>query len=213
MAWNTGSRSPGELLITRSTSDVAVCCSSASDSSRVRCCSASNNRTFPDRNHRLISERLQQRNLALRELSSVGSCNRDRSNWVAIKQQRHCHDASIGYRLGEIQGTVGGIRLYVRDLGDSAVQYRTADSRVLARWPRKYPPKDFQPFNAQTMTASKVQDIAVKPHHEGELATAQPHRSLGNCVEHRLDVGRRARNDAQHLGGRGLLLQRLGKVP
>jgi hypothetical protein len=57
----------------------------------------------------LIRERLQQRNLALGELSSVGSCKRDRSNGVAVKQQRHCHDASIGYRLGENQGTVGGI--------------------------------------------------------------------------------------------------------
>ena len=28
IVWNTGSRSPGELEITRSTSDVAVCCSS-----------------------------------------------------------------------------------------------------------------------------------------------------------------------------------------
>ena len=40
------SSSPGELEMTRSTSDVAVCCSSDSVSSRVRCCSASNNRTF-----------------------------------------------------------------------------------------------------------------------------------------------------------------------
>ena len=29
IAWNTGSSSPGELLMTCSTSDVAVCCSSA----------------------------------------------------------------------------------------------------------------------------------------------------------------------------------------
>src|SRR5262249_43773269 len=43
MAWNTGSRSPGELEMTRNTSEVAVCCSSASErwsrasaSSRVR---------------------------------------------------------------------------------------------------------------------------------------------------------------------------------
>src|SRR5215472_7520019 len=43
MVWNTGSKSPGELEMTRSTSEVAVCCSSASErcprasaSSRVR---------------------------------------------------------------------------------------------------------------------------------------------------------------------------------
>jgi hypothetical protein len=36
IVWNTGVSSPGELEMTRSTSEVAVCCSSASDSSRVR---------------------------------------------------------------------------------------------------------------------------------------------------------------------------------
>ena len=46
MARNTGSSSLGELEMTCSTSEVAVCCSSASVSSRVRCCSASNSRTF-----------------------------------------------------------------------------------------------------------------------------------------------------------------------
>ena len=38
--------SAGELEMTRKTSEVAVCCSSDSASSRVRCCSASNNRAF-----------------------------------------------------------------------------------------------------------------------------------------------------------------------
>jgi hypothetical protein len=42
----------------------------------------------------LISEGLQQRNLALGERSGVGSCNRDRPNGVAVKQQWHYHDAS-----------------------------------------------------------------------------------------------------------------------
>ena len=46
MARNTGSSSLGEREMTPSTSDVAVCCSSDSASSRVRCCSASNKRTF-----------------------------------------------------------------------------------------------------------------------------------------------------------------------
>jgi hypothetical protein len=36
VASNTGCNSPGELEMTRSTSEVAVCCSSASASSRVR---------------------------------------------------------------------------------------------------------------------------------------------------------------------------------
>jgi hypothetical protein len=46
IAWKTDSNSPGELEMTPSTSDVAVCCSSASLSSRVRACTSSNSRTF-----------------------------------------------------------------------------------------------------------------------------------------------------------------------
>ena len=45
MAWNTGSSSPGELLMTLSTSEVAVCCSSDSLKSSVRWRSPSS-RTF-----------------------------------------------------------------------------------------------------------------------------------------------------------------------
>jgi hypothetical protein len=46
IAWNTGSSSPGELEMTLSTSEVAVCRSRDSVSSRVRACTWSNNRTF-----------------------------------------------------------------------------------------------------------------------------------------------------------------------
>src|SRR5262245_60460701 len=46
MELKTGSSLPGELEMTFSTSEVAVCCSSDSESSRVRACTSSNNQTF-----------------------------------------------------------------------------------------------------------------------------------------------------------------------
>ena len=46
MAWNTGSSSPGELEMTLSTSDVAVCCSSDSVRSSVRWRSSLSSRVF-----------------------------------------------------------------------------------------------------------------------------------------------------------------------
>ena len=42
----TGCKSPGELLMTLSTSDVAVCCSSDSVRSSVRWCSSLSSRAF-----------------------------------------------------------------------------------------------------------------------------------------------------------------------
>src|SRR5262249_16829913 len=47
---------------------------------------------------------------------------------------------------------------------------------------------------------------------EGKLALAQPHGAFGDGIEYRLQVGRRSRDDAQHLGRRSLLLQRLGEL-
>ncbi len=45
-----------------------------------------------------------------------------------------------------------------------------------------------------------------------ELGLAQSCGTTGDRLEHRLHVGRRATDDLQHLGGRGLLLQRLAEI-
>ena len=55
----------------------------------------------------------------------------------------------------------------------------------------------------------KVEKLAVKPVHKAELGFAESRRALGNHVEHRLDISRRATDDPQHLRGCRLLLQRL----
>ena len=44
------------------------------------------------------------------------------------------------------------------------------------------------------------------------LGLAKRVRRLDDRVEHRLQVDRRAADDLQDLGGRGLLLQRLGQL-
>src|SRR5262249_5791665 len=53
---------------------------------------------------------------------------------------------------------------------------------------------------------------AIKPEHEGELAATQFHCALRDRIEHRLDIRRRAGNDAQYLRRGGLLLQRFSEV-
>ena len=68
MVWNTGSRSPGELEMTLSTSEVAVCCSSDSASSRMRVCTCSAAARF-DSDHGLIGEGRDQLDLLV--VSSV----------------------------------------------------------------------------------------------------------------------------------------------
>ena len=45
-----------------------------------------------------------------------------------------------------------------------------------------------------------------------ELGLADARRVLQHGLEHRLQFARRTGDDLQHLGGRGLLLQRLGEI-
>ena len=44
------------------------------------------------------------------------------------------------------------------------------------------------------------------------VSLAQPRRSLDHCLEHRREIAGRGIDDAQHLGRRGLLLQRLARL-
>ena len=160
---------------------------------------------------RLLSEGLQQRNLALGEQSGGSPCNRDPTDGIAVTQQRHSHDTSIGRHLCEAQAGIAGLCLHVGDLGNGAMQYRAAGGGVLAWRPRQHPLKDFQSFSAQTVATGEMDELAVEPHHEGELAATQPHRAFSDRVEHRLDVSRRARDDPQNIAGRRLVLERLGQ--
>ena len=57
-----------------------------------------------------------------------------------------------------------------------------------------------------------AQHVALDPEDEHVGRAAQLSRALGHRVQHRLDVRRRAGDDAQDLGGRRLLLERLGQL-
>jgi hypothetical protein len=56
-----------------------------------------------------------------------------------------------------------------------------------------------------------MDQLAVEMEDGGDPSPAQPNRARGDCVEDRLDIGRRVRKDTQDLAGRGLLLQYLGQ--
>ena len=57
-----------------------------------------------------------------------------------------------------------------------------------------------------------MKQLAVESRHDADVGVAELLGPLADDVEDRLDVGRRARDDAQDLAGRGLLLEGLGEV-
>jgi hypothetical protein len=57
-----------------------------------------------------------------------------------------------------------------------------------------------------------VEGISVVQIERAELGTADAGCLLEDSLKHGLQLARRARDDAQHLGGRRLLLQRFGEL-
>jgi len=99
--------------------------------------------------------------------------------------------------------------LQVSDVDRPPFQYRSAVDHTADQWDDE-PAKG--PVGDRAVVSDEAESIVVQPEDRGVRRLAQPSRALGHGVEHRLDVGRRAADDAQDLARRRLLLQRLGEV-
>ena len=58
-----------------------------------------------------------------------------------------------------------------------------------------------------------MDDISAPEVHCNEIGADKPGRGRGEGVEHRLQIERRAADDLEHVGGRGLLGERLLDLP
>src|SRR6266478_5625679 len=67
-------------------------------------------------------------------------------------------------------------------------------------------------FGGDVVPGNMLDQLAIELKEPAEEATAEPDGALRNRVEHRLNVGRRAGDDAQDLAGGRLLLQALGHL-
>ncbi len=97
--------------------------------------------------------------------------------------------------------------------GDAARQHGPAGRGATIKRPRPMVPYSVHPFGAGSRYRHEMEQRAVKREHVRRVGVAQFQRGGRDRVEHRLSVGRRAREDAQDLAGGGLLLERFGEFP
>ncbi len=87
--------------MTCSTSEVAVCCSSASDEfARARLHLVEQPHVL-DRDHRLVGELLQQFLLRLRDGSGLSPTDHDDAKRIALAQHRHAQHSPPAHFLGK----------------------------------------------------------------------------------------------------------------
>ena len=89
IVWNTGVSSPGELEMTRSTSEVAVCCSSASLRSSVRWRSSLSRRVFSMAMTAWRGEILNQLDLLVGEWADLLPVNSDGADQPVFLEHGH----------------------------------------------------------------------------------------------------------------------------
>ena len=101
---NTGTRSPGELEMTLSTSEVAVCCSSDSVRSSVRWRSSLSSRVFSMAMTACAAKFCHQLDLLVGERSHLLAVDGNGANQIAFLEHRHDHQRPVPPSLDRAPG-------------------------------------------------------------------------------------------------------------
>src|SRR5215831_7878147 len=159
-----------------------------------------------DGDHGLVGERLQQLDLLLRKWFDDSSCDRDRPDGSALTKHRHGQDGT--------EHTEGvddvWIVVVIRDLHDRCRKDASRRRTRAARSLRESLADGFDFFGRTAVLGGEVDQLTVEPMNSRQIRAAEQRRRLRDCIEDRLDIRRRARDDAEDITGCRLPGQRAG---
>jgi hypothetical protein len=163
-----------------------------------------------DRDHRLVREGVQQLDLLVGERSGLTAAKLEGADRRALAHEGYGH----GRVEAELPGVVPGSRKlggHRRDVGhvDLALLEHAEGGDGLAR-DRQDPP---QRGGEGAVVGDQPQPLAVPPPDLSVGGAAVAGRALHHRVQHRPEIGGRAADHAQDLGGGGLLGEGVGQLP
>jgi len=100
----------------------------------------------------------------------------------------------------------------VGDVNDFPVKHGSADDRV-AIDPHPKRQQVLQILSPEPIGRDRIEVVIAYPVYHRPIGATESGGRLDQRVEHRLQIEGRAADDLQHVGGRGLLLQRLASLP
>jgi hypothetical protein len=165
-----------------------------------------------DRDHGLTGEGLEQRQLLLAERRWRVARDLDRADAAAFPEHRREGDREAAGRLGDPHQRRRRVRLGedVAVVDDAALADRDLGGGSFEP-PGKRSGKRALGLLAGAAKAGLAQQAFLVDQVDAEAARReQSLAAVEDLVEHGLGVGDRAADDLQHLGGRGLLLERSG---
>src|SRR5262249_7372253 len=212
IAWNTGSSSPGELLIARRISAVAVFCSSDSGSSRVRARSAPDKRAFSITVSALSGEGGGELVLLVDKWLDDGTNKQEAGDREAAAQQGAAERGRVVAGVTRHRQRVFGIGQRVDDMNRALLERDATTCRPAVRRNRILPQK-FDTRRLDVLAGSwMIAAVVLEPHDIGLLGVAEPLRGLGDGVEHGLDIRGRTRDDVENFADGGLIFQRFSDL-
>ena len=166
-----------------------------------------------DRDHRLVGERLDQLDLLVRERTHCGAREHNRADHTAFAHERDSEHSAIATNLPPVLHRIGTSRncVDVRNMDGCGFKYRPSEGRVLFRRERATSHELFE-LEWKAVAGDK-RVIFTDPTVDGcPIRLAQLCGRLNQRIEHRLQIEGRATDDLEHVGGGGLLLQRLAEL-
>ena len=162
-----------------------------------------------DRDDRLVGEGSHQFDRTIAEQAGLWFTQHEHAFDLAVAQQRNAeqraHVHSLRGRHLEFR-----IRLVVGNLLDLPGERHTPGDAVAPGATRASVARVL-PRDLRAEGRLGAEDVAV-PEIDDAVARAEPHRRIHQRLQDRFQPERRAADDLQHVGGGGLLLQRLGEV-
>jgi len=163
-----------------------------------------------DGDDRLVGEGLEERGLSGGEELRLRTAEADRADPDAGPHQRNREDRGEAQAPGVFSalGKLIPHGLEIEDMDCPTVQHRSAHDRSAAE--RKEELTD-DALGDRADLGDQEEPVTVTSIDGGVHRTAEAGGALRQGLEHGLKIGRRARNDAQNVGGRRLLLEGFGQ--
>ena len=165
----------------------------------------------PDGDDRLFGERLEEGNLLVGKGPWLATPDADRANRELLPEDGHGENGSQGDGIAQ-RVSVLGVQPRVLEVDHTPVQDRAPRRGVASDRPRVRLLQGGDPGRIHPSHGLEGELPGLGEEHDAEGGVAESARALDDCLEDRLFVGGGARDDAQDLGRRRLLLQGLGEV-
>ena len=164
----------------------------------------------------LLGEGLDELDLAVREGLDLTAPASDDTDGHAVLEDRNAEVRPVGRRpLEHFQGMWVIVRVVqdIHDVDGPSVDNGPAHDEPAVRWTREQAVIGLPFTGRHVVDGHQVKEPALASGYCAEACLAQAGRPLHDGVEDRPDVGRRARDEAEDLGGGRLLFQRLRQPP